>query len=83
MPRRNRSGRREPGVVYVEAAAFEADALECAAQLRAGDAMGVSGRIEREEYRTRDGERRVDHAVLVDQLDLPTTVTDDSKEEPR
>jgi single stranded DNA-binding protein len=83
VPRRNRSGRREPGVVYVEAAAFGADALECAARLRAGDAIGVSGRIEREEYRTREGQRRVDHAVLIDQLDLLSTTSANSEEERR
>ena len=79
VPRRNRGRIRSRGVVYVDVAAFGVDALECAARLRAGDAVGVSGRIEREEYRTRDGEGRVDHAVLIDQLDLPAVTATHSE----
>lgn len=75
VPRRRRSGRREPGVVYVDVAAYGADARESAERLKQGDTLGLSGRIERDEYRTPDGERRVDHAVLIDQLDLPAAVT--------
>jgi single-strand DNA-binding protein len=80
VPRRSRGGRREPGVVYVDAAAFGADARESAARLRKGDRIGLAGRLSREEYRAKGGERRVDHAVLIEQLDLPVN---DPKEESR
>jgi single-stranded DNA-binding protein len=73
--RRRRSGRREPGVAYVDAAAYGADARESAERLKQGDTLGFSGRIERDEYRTPEGEWRGDHAVLIDQLDLPPTET--------
>jgi single-stranded DNA-binding protein len=56
-------------------AAYGADARESAERLKQGDTLGLSGRIERDEYRMPDGEWRVDHAVLVDQLDLPPAET--------
>ena len=68
--RRARSGVREPGVVYVDVTTFGLEAVDCAERPRRGDRLGLTGRLEREEYRTAGGERRVDHAVLVDQLDL-------------
>jgi hypothetical protein len=51
-----------------------AQAQESAECLKHGDTLGLSGRIERDEYRTPKGERRVDHADLIDQLDLPAAV---------
>jgi single-stranded DNA-binding protein len=71
VPRRSRGGRREPGVVYVDVAAFGAGAHESAARLREGDRIGLAGRLSREEYRAQGGGRRVDHAVLIEQLNLP------------
>jgi single stranded DNA-binding protein len=82
VPRRDRGGRREPGVVYVDVRTFGADAREAAGRLRRGDRIGLSGRIERDE-RTRGGERRVDQAVLIDQLDLLTPTTTDPEEKSR
>ena len=35
-----------------------------------GDRIGVTGRIEQDKHRTPEG-WRVDHSVLIDQLDLP------------
>jgi single stranded DNA-binding protein len=80
VPRRVRGGHREPGVIYVDVAAFGADAHESAGRLRQGDRVGIAGRLARDEYRTPQGDRRVDHAVLADQLDLPDN---DPKEESR
>jgi len=70
VPRRARGGQREPGVVYIDVTTFGLEAVDCAERLKRGDRLGLTGRLEREEYRTPEGERRVDHAVLVDQLDL-------------
>ncbi|HEX8744043.1 MAG TPA: single-stranded DNA-binding protein [Thermoleophilaceae bacterium] len=70
LPRRARGGQREPGVVYVDVTTFGLEAIDCAERLRRGNRLGLTGRLEREEYRTPEGGRRVDHAVLVDQLDL-------------
>jgi single-stranded DNA-binding protein len=79
VPRHARGGRREPGVVYVAVTTFGFAAHDCAERLRRGDRIGVTGRIEQDKYRTREG-WRVDHSVLIDQLDLPPE-TRNSEEE--
>jgi single-stranded DNA-binding protein len=81
--RRDRAGRRQPGVVYVDDTSFGAEARECANRLGPGDRVGLAGRLEREVYRTPKGEWQVDHAVLIDQLDLSTRPTDEHEEETR
>jgi single-stranded DNA-binding protein len=48
VPRRRRTGRREPDVVYVDVAAYGADAQESAERLKQGDKLSLSGRIERD-----------------------------------
>ena len=70
VPRHGRSGGREPGVVYVAVTTFGLEARDCAERLRRGDRIGVTGRIEQDKHRTPEG-WRVDHSVLIDQLDLP------------
>ena len=60
VQRRERGGRAEPGVVYIEATAFRLEARECARRLRAGDRIGLSGRLEPEEGRH----------VVIEQLDF-------------
>ena len=70
VPRHARSDRREPGVVYVVATTFGLEARECAERLRRGDRIGLTGRIAEDRHRTPEG-WRVDHSVLIDQLDLP------------
>jgi single-stranded DNA-binding protein len=62
VPRRSRTGRSEPGVVYVGVTTFGENARECG-RLKLGSRIGLSGRI--------DGDPP--HAgtwVLIDQLDL-------------
>ena len=46
------------------------EARDCAERLRRGDRIGVTGRIEQHKHHTPEG-WRVDHSVLIDQLDLP------------
>jgi single-stranded DNA-binding protein len=65
VPRHARAGRRQPGVVYVVVATFGFEARDCAQQLRRGDRIGVTGRIEQDRHRTPEG-WRVDHPVLID-----------------
>lgn len=72
VPRRDRSGLPLPGVVYVDVATFGLRARDCGERLRKGDRIGLTGRIEQDKYRTREGEWRVERAILVDQLDLLT-----------
>lgn len=71
VPRRDRAGRQQPGVVYIDVTSFGAQARTCVERLGPGDRVGLSGRLERDVYRTPEGEWQVDHAVLIDQLDLP------------
>ena len=70
VPRHARSGQREPGVVYIAVTTFGLEAHGCAERLRRGDRIGVTGRIEQDRHHTPEG-WRVDHSVLIDQLDLP------------
>ena len=71
VPRHSRSGRREPGAVYVPAMTFGREAHDCFERLHRGDRIGLTGRLDQDQYVTPEGERRVDHSVLIDQLDLP------------
>jgi single-stranded DNA-binding protein len=80
VPRHARSGRREPGVVYVAVTTFGFEARGCAERLRRGDRIGVTGRIEQDRHRTPEG-WRVDQSVLIDQLDLPPETTKDEEEQ--
>ncbi|MDQ3933689.1 MAG: single-stranded DNA-binding protein [Actinomycetota bacterium] len=70
VPRHARGGQREPGVVYIAVTTFGLEARDCAERLRRGDRIGVTGRIEQDRHHTPEG-WRVDHSVLIDQLDLP------------
>ena len=45
VPLRSRAGRRDPGVVYVEALTFGEDARECGRRLSVGSRVGVLGRL--------------------------------------
>jgi single-stranded DNA-binding protein len=78
VPRHAPGGRREPGVVYVAVMTFGFEARECA-DLRRGDRIAVTGRIEPDRHRTPEG-WRVDHSVLIDQLDLSPKPTKDPEE---
>ena len=49
VPRRTVSGDAEPGVIYVDVAAFGGQARLCASELAAGARIGVSGTLERED----------------------------------
>lgn len=63
VPRYDRSGQREPGVVYVDVTTFGQQARECAGQLRQGSRVGLSGRLD-------DDPPEQGIGVLIDQLDL-------------
>jgi len=54
---------------------------DCAERLRRGDRIGLTGRLEQDEYRRPGGAWQVDHAVLSDQLDLPPETTKDEEEQ--
>ncbi|MDQ3934037.1 MAG: single-stranded DNA-binding protein [Actinomycetota bacterium] len=59
VPRRSRSGIREPGIVYVSVTIFGLRARECADRLKLGSRIGLAGRLD-----------SADPAgILIDQLD--------------
>lgn len=60
VQRRERGGKPEPGVVYVEVTTFGEEARECARRLSHGSLVGLSGRLQPEDGRH----------VLGDQLDF-------------
>ena len=70
VPRIARGGGRRPGVVYVEVATSGWQAREIYAALTLGGRVGVTGRIEFDEWVTPQGERRSRYEVLADQLEL-------------
>ena len=70
VPRVGRGGAREPGVVYVEVTTSGWQAHEIHSALAVGGRVGVTGRIELDEWITPDGERRSRYEVMADQLEL-------------
>jgi single-stranded DNA-binding protein len=74
VPRRRVTGEREPGVVYVDVSAFDAQARDCAGELAAGDRIGVSGTLERDDSLVQ-GPRRSRWEVHAHQIDLVDQAT--------
>ena len=70
IPRIGAAGLREPGLVYVEVVATGLRAHDVASEARAGARVGVSGRLELDEWTEPDGERRMRYEVMADQLEL-------------
>lgn len=70
VPRYKRTGRREPGVFYVDVTTFGGDARECVERLEEGSRIGLSGRLAIEQERSPQGAWEMTHAVLIDQLDF-------------
>jgi single-strand DNA-binding protein len=72
VQRRGPMGEPEPGVIYVDVAAYGAQARICANGLAAGQRIGVAGRLERDDSLDNRGPRRSRwevHAYHVDFLD--------------
>jgi single-strand DNA-binding protein len=70
VPRVGDGGVREPGVVYVEVVAGGLRALDLLEQVRGGARIGVSGRLELDEWTEPDGERHSRYEILADQLEV-------------
>jgi single-strand DNA-binding protein len=70
VPRIGEAGLREPGLVYVEVVATGLRAHDVVRDARAGARIGVSGRLELDEWTEPDGERRTRYEVMADQLEL-------------
>ena len=70
VPRVGEGGLRAPGVVYVEVVAGGLLALDLLEQVRGGVRIGVSGRLELDEWTEPDGAQRTRYEVLADQLEV-------------
>src|SRR3954452_6571107 len=73
VQRRGPTGEPEPGVIYIDVAAYGPRARECAEELSAGARGGIAGRLERDDPLDARGPRRSRwevHASQVDFLDL-------------
>jgi single-strand DNA-binding protein len=70
VPRFRPSGLREPGVVFVEVTATGLRARELADELVAGMRVGVSGRLDLDQWTAPDGERHSRYEVMADQLEV-------------
>jgi single-strand DNA-binding protein len=70
IPRVGGAGLREPGLVYVEVVATGLRAHDVAAGVASGMRVGVSGRLELDEWTEPGGERRSRYEVMADQLEV-------------
>ena len=70
VPRVGRSGMPEPGVVYVEVTTTGLRGRELADEVAEGMRIGVSGRLELDEWVTPAGERLSRFEVVADQLEV-------------
>ena len=70
VPRRTTNGDLDPGVIYVDVTAFGQQADACAHGLVAGDRIGVSGTLERDDSLDSRGPRRSRWEVHAHQVDL-------------
>jgi single-strand DNA-binding protein len=70
VPRIGEAGLREPGLVYVEVVVTGLRAHDVVREARAGTRIGVSGRLELDEWTAEGGERRTRYEVMADQLEL-------------
>jgi single-strand DNA-binding protein len=70
VPRVARGGLREPGVVYVEVVAAGLRAEDLMEAVAEGTRIGVSGRLELDEWTDDDGSRHTRYEVIADQLEV-------------
>ena len=70
VPRFQPGGLREPGVVQVEVTTTGLRARELAEEVVEGMRVGVSGRLDLDEWTDPDGERHSRYEVMADQLEV-------------
>jgi single-strand DNA-binding protein len=70
VPRVAATGLREPGLVYVEVVVGGLRAHELLESVRVGSRIGVSGRLELDEWTDPDGAAQSRYEVLADQLEV-------------
>jgi single stranded DNA-binding protein len=70
VPRFQSGGVREPGVVFVEVTVAGLRGAELVDQVVDGMRLGVSGRLDLDEWTAPGGERHVRYEVMADQLEV-------------
>jgi single-strand DNA-binding protein len=70
IPRVGAAGLREPGLVYIEVVATGLRARDLVDEVRSGMRVGVSGRLELDEWTEPGGERHARYEVMADQLEV-------------
>jgi single-stranded DNA-binding protein len=70
IPRVGEAGLREPGLVYVEVVATGLRAHDLVAAVASGMRVGVSGRLELDEWTDPAGELHSRYEVMADQLEV-------------
>lgn len=70
VARRRRDGQRVPGVTYFDVTTFGHEAETCAQRLSQGSRIGLSGRLDANQYRGASGRWETAFGVLIDQLDF-------------
>jgi single-strand DNA-binding protein len=78
IPRVGNGGLREPGIVYVEVVAAGLRARDLMGAVRSGARIGVSGRLELDEWTEPDGELHARYEVVADQLEVLDPVSPSS-----
>jgi single-strand DNA-binding protein len=81
---RPRRGGEDRGAVFLTVQAWEGRAEVAAEHLAKGDRVGVTGRLEQDEWKTEDGNRREKLYLVAENLDFlePPTARDAAAEEP-
>jgi single-strand DNA-binding protein len=70
VPRVGEAGLPEPGLVYVEVVATGLRAHDLLATVASGVRVGVSGRLELDQWTDPGGQRHTRYEVLADQLEV-------------
>ena len=70
VPRFHPAGMREPGVVFVEVTVAGLRGAELVEQVVDGMRLGVSGRLDLDEWTAPDGESHTRYEVMADQLEV-------------
>ena len=70
VQRRGPAGDPEPGVIYIDVTAYGQQARLCHSELKAGQRIGVAGRLERDDSLESRGPRRSRWEVHAYQVDL-------------
>jgi len=83
VPRRRGKDSEDRGAVFIDIVTWGRLAESCAEYLAQGRQVAVSGRLELDEWKAKDGSRRQQHKVIADEVEfLGARPDDDVGDEP-